>query len=465
MSKNNKAKQHRNGNNGNGDKNSRKNYNRRQRKRKITLSRGKELEMSGSDFIQQLSVFPRQLMDGPKDDQIKLVYQIDISPSSFPNTRLELISNCYQLFRFSKFKVNFKSMLPTAVNGLFMAYCDTDPDDKISLEQTATEILRIAKSHQGSTQGKIRDNWSFNLPVRKDDQMFFIGERGNESRLRKMGTIYIYQIGTATKFDGSPLTEELIAGTLNVDWTVTFMNPQLQQLDRIVNGETQKNILRIFKNLAFYRGITVPLVTSANWIAGTKYRQANIQLDGTLFTKGGIGSYMIMKVPIKITIPNTVKAFHSFSLPKSSGNYKLPGTDLFTLLANAVISKDELTNFVDRAFGLLKGGIDVAKQIFDVATLVSSIFLASQVTGVSVTGDIDDPLNSSPIESLPIGQTVVSWDGTTKPLIQELIEFHDAAHASDNTVDVNYTVLLLAFKILETEEKIVEPKLPYLKTS
>lgn len=359
------------------------------------------------------------------------------------------------MYRFEKFEVHYKSILPTAINGLYIAYIDTDPSDEVRLNRDANQILRLARSHQGSVQGTISKQWKVSLPIRDDDQFFFIGDEG-DVRLRKMGTLYIFQVGKATRFDGTVLEEELAAGALNIHWTVRFMNPQLRNIDRVFDAITQKDMLRVYKNVAGYRSYTVTSPAS-NVIGTSSFRQANIQLHPLQFGNGK-GSYAIWRLPVSITVPQVVKGFHSFARPYSDKKYLFPGSDIYTEVANGILNISSFTNFMDKAFGVLKTGISVAKEIYDVAQIISSLFLAGTAVTNATTVTIDDNNDNG---SLPVGQNVVYWDGVNKPLIQDIIEYEDNGHATNN-IDVTYTVLLISIWLGESSDEPVEPRLPFL---
>jgi hypothetical protein len=396
------------------------------------------------------------------DGDIKLVTTYDISPSSFPNTRLELLSNTYQMYRFDKLEVTYSTLLPTAINGLFMAYIDTDPsDDSITKASNSTDLLRIAKSHQGSKQGKIMDNWKVYMPQRKDDQFFFIGNDGGDQRLGKMGKLYIYQIGIATKFDGTPLKSELVAGALNINWTCTFMNPQLQSLTRIYDGITEKDVNRFVSGIDWYRTIS-KTTPAANVLPGTRFRHETYILGPELFMSKG--DYVLVQTPLSRKIANTIKSLNIYALPYQADK---PYSDtLHDLWVKGKVTLNSFVSFADKAFNLLNGGIAIAGKIYDVIQFISPVFLASQALGVQVEGDIfvSDGSVDSGKQTLPIGQTVVHNDGINPVKVEVMIEFVDAAHAADPTVDVNTTTLFTAFKLKlppsDGSDAIVKPKLP-----
>lgn len=336
------------------------------RNNRVTTNNSKKGYSSGVDFLTSIKIHP----DEELDNGIKLVYSKEISPTSFPNTRLELLSNAFQMYKFSRFSVRFKSLLPTVVNGLYIAYIDTDPTEQI-LPTTRDDLLRLIKSHQGAVQGNLQDSWMTRLPIRNDDQFFFIGNKG-DVRFRKMGKLYVYQVGSATRFNGLTIDKPMDSGTLTMNWEVEFQSPQLQSLSRVYDGVTQKDILRIFSNLSFYRLWTYSILPAAQ-IGTTKYRQINQTLGEDLFHEG-IGSYYIQKVPTLITIPTTVAAFHSIALPHSYGKYRFPGTDFYTLLTDGTFTQDDLSAWIEKAFGLVSGGIEVAKTLYDVITMISPLF-------------------------------------------------------------------------------------------
>lgn len=435
--------------------------------------RGKMISASGVDFIRKIDVFPKQLLDG----DIKLVCKYDISPSSFHNTRLELMSNTYQLYRFIKCKISYTSLLPTAINGLFIGYIDTDPSDDsvINSIQNSTDVLRIARSHQGSVQGKIKDNWSFTMPIRDDDQFFFIGDddgnsgsnNSSDKRLRKMGTLYIYQVGQATKFDGSPLTEELSAGALNIEWSCQFMNPQLQSLTRVYDGISEKDVYRVINDINWYREYSQTSVPGQVF-QNTRFRHLTWTLNKELF-QGNTGDYVILSLPIEFSTSKGIKSFNTFSLPYDQWEGTPYGMTTYDAVANAKLSLKEVNNFIQQAFQFGKGAISVAKQIYDVISLISSVFVLNlaDVVDNATIDDTDDADITQANKNLPLGQNIVHYDGINSPIIEEYIEFQDNAHASRANYNTTIKKLFVAFKIKKgnsiDKNKPVKPSLPPLK--
>lgn len=470
-------------NNGNGNNNginakikSLQNQLKNKETKKFSGNKGKIITIKGVDFIRQIDVFPVQLLDGSPKDGIKLVAKYEITPSAFPNTRIEIISNTYQLYRFTKLRVSYTSLLPTAVNGLFIAYIDTDPKDKPANTLTSTDLLRLARSHQGSVQGKIRDNWSLSMPQRRDDQFFFIGDTGQE-RFTSMGNLYIYQVGQATKFDGTPLDVELSAGALNLQWTCEFMNPQLSSIQRIYDGVSEKDITRIYQNMSWYRRFNSNNVTSLAQIPGTRFRQVNLPLSTALFAASGPGDYKIIIQPLALNLNNSVKQLNTFALPYTNGNYSFPGTDIHTAVTQLKLTAKQVTDFIDEAYKVFEGGIIVARTIYDVVQIVSAAFILGHPLGDNSKTIIDDPLDvdiDHSDESQPMGMAMIHYDGRTPPLLQTLIEYEDPAHAADTATSFDYSILVTAYKLTNDTTNsggnvrsvgntpVVEPSLPYL---
>lgn len=431
--------------------------------------KGKTMRAKGTDFVRKVDLYPEQLLDG----DIKLVATYDISPSSFPNTRLELLSNTYQMYKFEKLKITYSTLLPTAVNGLFIAYIDTDPaDDSIlSANYSSVDVLRIARSHQGSVQGKVNSNWSCEMPIRDDDQFFFIGDEvsanSSDTRFRVMGKLHIFQVGQATGFDGKPIAMELSAGALNIEWSCTFMNPQLQSLTRVYDGTSEKDVYRLLNSIDFYREYD-QVVDVGRQIGigatGTRFRHIQWILDKDLFSNG-IGDYIICTIPLKYSTQRSIKTYATLALPYSSWK----GKPYDTLKDLRSLGVDGFVEYVNKVFQYGKKALEIASTVYDVITIASSVFIAGQIPSVSNTVDICDPLDNNldtSDENLPLGQVVVRYDGIHSPLIEEVIEYETAACAGAPEQNMTYKKLFIAFKIERpinnagNNTDIIEPNLP-----
>jgi hypothetical protein len=307
------------------------------------------------------------------------------------------------------------------------------------------------------------------MPIRDDDQFFFIGDGNNDSsdkRFRKMGTLYIFQIGQATKFDGTPLTEELSAGALNIEWSCTFMNPQLQSLVRVYDGVTEKDVYRVINDINWYRAYTRS--SSHNEVfQNTRFRHLTWTLDKDLFTEQG--DYVILSLPTPFSITRAVKSINSVALPHTSWTGKPYGMTMYDAVAAAKLTVQEVGNFLQQAFKFAQGAITVAKEIYDVASLISSVFVLNLKDEVSESV-IDDPTDTDIThsrQSLPLGQCIVHYDGINSPVIEDYIEFQDHEHAIRSNYNFDVTKFFVAFKVKRGNNDLssdkVLPTVPYLR--
>jgi len=389
------------------------------------VDRAKTKTESGTDLLSSIKVYSRKELDGG----IKIVYSVDISPSSFIGSRVELLSNMYQQYKFTKFHVKFTSSLPTAIGGIFVAYIDTDPEDR-SETLSKDKLLRLASGHQFAKHVSVNESWTVKMPIQNQDDLFYTGSIGDK-RFRKQGRLYIVQVGACTNFEGQAIDEDLEVGLLEIDWTATFSNPQMQDLKRVYDGESQKNILRVFSNLATYVPVLVGLPTSTT-VPGTRFRHLDIPVLPQWFTKG-TGNYQLMMLPRRTSIPHSLKAVHSLAVPYSDSQYqKTMGDREYTDIEGDQATKAKnYTDYITEAFKLIKGGIAVAKEVYDVVTLVSRVFVAG--TDVNVTSAKTIVVDGTPTSDnqLPAqGAVTIYWDGINTPIVEFMAEFEDNQHAT-----------------------------------
>jgi hypothetical protein len=421
-------------------------------KPKVSNNKSKSTVMSGSDFVSTVKLFGTNDLDG----EIAVVFKYDIAPHTFPGTRLELLSNAYQFYKFSKFVVSYKPNIPSSINARYIAYFDTDPDD-VQQFSTIDDVLRVAKAHQQSADGKANAPWKVSLPIKNDKTDYFTLPK-NDRRFTTQAVLYVIQVGQAINFEGAAIKESMMSGALTVDWTVKLSNPQMNSMNRISDGQSQKDMIRTFKQLALYRRFDLT-VGAGNQIGLSKYRLGSYTIDPTMFP--GPGSYLVQKVPLRISLPNTLKSINTYSPSKfeSNKNRQLGIADLFNL---GSITNSEIVTWIEKTWKTFEGGIEVAVTVFDVISSVLALFSDSQITGTQV--DIDYDLSSDNTRYLPIGYTVVHYSGGDKgPVLEEIFEFKDPAHAADTSVDVDYQSVLLFYKLeanLNPNESFALPNLP-----
>lgn len=157
----------------------------------------------------------------------KILATIPITPSAYEGTRITQLSNLWERYRFKRFNLRYVSAVPNTLACQLVLYIDTDPTDDPSGITNADVLIRQAIAQTGAQQ------WNFNmskttpLALRNDDQMYYTGVDKQNERFTRMGTAYIIQITDPINFNGSPVTTDLQAGSLFIDWECCFQIPQI----------------------------------------------------------------------------------------------------------------------------------------------------------------------------------------------------------------------------------------------
>lgn len=179
--------------------------------------------VSGTDFLAKLVV-----TTAPITTAARIIYSASISPSFFQGTRLTTFSNLYERYLFNKFQVRYVPAVPTTLACQLLAYIDTDPTDDPTSIADADALFRQAVAQSGSRQWNFISGQSIPLVIKRDKTLYYTGATRVAERLNLQGKVYILQITNPIAFDGAPIdSPTLEAGSLFMDWNVTFSTPQI----------------------------------------------------------------------------------------------------------------------------------------------------------------------------------------------------------------------------------------------
>jgi len=226
----------------------------RQIKTGVSMSRqvnNRDTVLRGSDFITSFKL--------AHDTDSRVLVDELISPSAMRQTRLFYLANLWEMYRFTKFSVRYVPALPDSVGGQIAGYIDTDPTDVVTEE--GEDLVRATNSQTGVKQWNVSQGCIINLAKRKDDQMFYTGltpssDSGPSDRQTYQGRLYVVQMTKPMNYLGQPLTEDISAGSLYVDWEIVFRTPQLEPIaplgayslgttSHIQNSGTDDNVSQI----------------------------------------------------------------------------------------------------------------------------------------------------------------------------------------------------------------------------
>lgn len=177
---------------------------------------------SGSDFLASVVVKAAPATAGERI----LVAQA-ISPTAFPGTRLSQLSNLWERYRFRRFKLRWVPAVPKTIACQLIVYQDTDPLDDPSVIVNETALVRQATAQAGSQQFNFINATAIELAKRSDDQLYYTGVDKQNERFTRQGNFYVIQVTDPINFNGEPVSADLQAGSLYVDWVCEFQIAQI----------------------------------------------------------------------------------------------------------------------------------------------------------------------------------------------------------------------------------------------
>lgn len=178
--------------------------------------------LAGSEFISSIRVkaVPNSVAD-------HILYSKIVGPSDYAGTRLSILSNLWERYKFRKFNLRYEPSIPTTLGCQLLAYVDTDPLDDPSIIPSRNSLIRQAMAQTGAKQFNFIARTVIPMAKRGDDQLYYTGAVKENQRFSSQGKLYIIQVTNPLDYNGKPLTEDIECGALYIDWEVDFHTPQL----------------------------------------------------------------------------------------------------------------------------------------------------------------------------------------------------------------------------------------------
>ena len=178
----------------------------------------------GSDFLGPLTVKAGVNITSAAD---RILLANSISPSSYPGTRLTQLAPLWERYRFRRFKLRWVPAVPKTIACQLIVYQDTDPLDDPSTITNPDSLVRQATAQTGSQQFNFINPMAIELAQRADDQLYYTGPDKQNERFSRQGNFYVVQVTDPLDFNGAPLSEDIVAGSLYVDWECEFQIAQI----------------------------------------------------------------------------------------------------------------------------------------------------------------------------------------------------------------------------------------------
>lgn len=177
----------------------------------------------GKDYLRKLTLKAK-----PTTAADRILATFPITPSGYAGTRVTQLSPLWERYRFDAAFARFVTSLPTSVSCQLCMYIDTDPSDDPLIITDVEALVRQAVTAAGSRVWNASASQSVPLVVRRDGQLYYTGNTKENVRLTQSGVGYLIQVTNPLNALGAPLEADLEAGSLYLDWDVTFSTPQIE---------------------------------------------------------------------------------------------------------------------------------------------------------------------------------------------------------------------------------------------
>ena len=203
------------------------------------LLNNKVYSHSGSDFVTTVTVVAQ-----PNSPADRILAVFPISPSSFPGTRLTQFSSLYEFYKFSSLRLRYVPAVPVTLACQFVLYVDLDPTDDPTSVLNPDSLIRQATAQTGSMQWNFHTPKNIPMAMRTDQQYYFTGKTKQNERFTLQGKAYLIQVTDPVNFNGEPLSQNIVAGSIYFDWTCRFNIPQLNP-DTLTSNSTSQQTLEL----------------------------------------------------------------------------------------------------------------------------------------------------------------------------------------------------------------------------
>lgn len=177
---------------------------------------------AGSDFLGPLTVVTK-----PTTAAERIIHSGAVSPSAYIGTRLTQLSNLWERYRFRKFRLRWVPAVPKTLACQLLIYQDTDPLDDPSGITDPDALIRQATAQTGSQQFNFINAMAIDLAKRRDDQLYYTGPLKENERFSRQGNFFVIQVTNPVDMNGAPLADDIVAGSLYVDWVCEFQIAQI----------------------------------------------------------------------------------------------------------------------------------------------------------------------------------------------------------------------------------------------
>lgn len=182
----------------------------------IEQSRGSDrLRLTGSEFITTISV--HSSVHGTPTEPGDIIYNLPISPSFLPGTRIAQLARLYQKYKYMNLTFEYVPIVPSIQDGALLMYVVEDPNENPTLQVDPDVRLRIDMAHKGAHMFNVYTYGRCFLTHDTDAYDWYYIYNTDEPRLNNQGQLFISAASTYTNE-----AEEITLGQIIMHYDIEF---------------------------------------------------------------------------------------------------------------------------------------------------------------------------------------------------------------------------------------------------
>jgi len=143
----------------------------------------------------------------------------DLNPASWTRSRASLMASAYEKYRYNRFTVKYRSMMPTTANGGVVISVEFDPEERIvsndpnAVQQAANNLVFASSSvWQDCAASWVRPS---------EDKEWYFASADIQDRSNSQGVVYALQTNSVA-------TTSTQLGWLEIDYDIDLYGPELE---------------------------------------------------------------------------------------------------------------------------------------------------------------------------------------------------------------------------------------------
>jgi hypothetical protein len=165
------------------------------------------------------------------------IYFIGMSPSFLSNTRMRLLMENYERYRFENLQIRYQPLGDATLGGGLVMVPLTDPDTILSIGNNGAQKVSRAMDYANSVNFNIYNHALMHFPKHPEDQEPYFMISGHNARLE---IPYAFQVLAQTTFQDSNGESQRDVGWLRFDYEVRLYDPRLPEMS-VENVSQEEN--------------------------------------------------------------------------------------------------------------------------------------------------------------------------------------------------------------------------------